>query len=73
MLVPAKLVPVSVEDLENAKIRDKFHVDSGLGGPFTVRFIRPTKYLITTPGWERIIEYGSVEEAAGKICRLSVD
>lgn len=73
MIVPAERVPVSVEDLEKARIRDEFHIDSGMGGSFTVRLIRPVKYLITSPGWERIIEFDSVEEAARKLYRLSAE
>ncbi len=73
MIVPAHRVPVSVEEIRKARIRDEFHIDSGLGGSFTVRFIRATKYLITNPGWERVIEFGSIEEAASKLYRLSAD
>ncbi len=69
MIVSARYVPVSAEDLRKAKIRDEFHIDSGMGGSFTLRFIKTTKYLITNPGWERIIRFKSIEEAASKLYR----
>lgn len=59
---------VSVKDLQRAKIRDEFHLDSA-DGLLTVRFIRPTKFLIANPGRERIIRFESIEEAANKLYR----
>ena len=70
MIASAHRVPVSVEEIRKARIRDEFHIDSGMGGLFTVLFIRATKYLITNPGWEQIIEFRSIEEAASKLYRL---
>jgi hypothetical protein len=72
IMARAKRIPVSVEDLRKARIRDQFYFDSDMS-TFKLLFIRPAKFLITNPGLVQIMEFRSVEEASNKLYRLLVD